>query len=245
VFDLRGTEAQRALTQAALDRCDFPWVRLLPQLLSEAGRDRLVIEWADLATQPRQLARQHGAPPERIRPGATMRERVLGEAWTDGLTRIDISVQPDPELAHEVILSEVAGHQVDFFLLTEDHRRAITEAYHPTGPDEHVWFDKGAYETWIGEALMAGGTRAYSDVTVSLTQFVHATTDDVARRIRRIITPDLGPPPWDRPPEPEPEPDRPPPSSDPSDPAPLISALGDLLVRLARWLRQTLLRRKP
>jgi hypothetical protein len=225
MFDLQGSENQRALAQAALDRCDFPWERLLPQLRSESNRDRILIGWADLATQPRQLARQHGAPPEQVRPGVQHRKRVLGEAWTDGVVRIDLSVESDPELAAEVVLAEL-GHQVDFHYLTEEHRTAIAAAYHPAGPDEHGWFDVGAYETWIGEALMAGFTRAYSDVMVSLTQFVHQTTDVVARRIRQVVTPDLGPPPWDvapeptPPPEPEPEPEPEPPQSPPPEPEP-------------------------
>jgi hypothetical protein len=230
LFDLRGTEEQRAITQAAIDRSDFPYERLLPQLRSESGRDLIVIGWADLATQPRQLARTHGAPPARIGKDPHLRRRVLGEAWTDGLIRIDISVESDPELAAEVILSELA-HQVDFHLLTETHRQTIAQAYHPAGPDEHVWFDVGAYETWIGEALMSGFTRAYSDVAITLTQFVHQATDTVARRIREIITPDLGPPPWDPDPGPVvPEPDQP--------PRPPATTLGDLLARLLQWLRR-------
>jgi hypothetical protein len=233
MFDLRGTEEQRAITQAAIDRSDFPYERLAPQLRSESGRDRIVIGWADLATQPRQLARQHGAPPGRIGTDPQLRNRVLGEAWTDGLIRIDVSVESDPELAAEVILSELA-HQVDFHYLDDSDRAAIYDVYHaPDAPEhEHGWFDVGAYEEWVGESLMSGFTRAYSDVAITLTQFVHQTTDDVARKVRRIITPDLGPPPWDPDPGPVvPELDQPPQQ-------PPETTLGDLLARLLQWLRR-------
>lgn len=244
MFDLRGTEEQRRLTQAAIDRCDFLFGRLAPQLRSESQREAIVIGWADLATHPRTgQARQH-----KLGPDVEHRRRVLGEAWTDGLVRIDVSVADDPELAHEVVLSELA-HQVDFHYLTPAHREAIWDAYHASEPESdtgdhgHGWFDAGEYHTWIGESFMGGFTRAYSDVTVTLTQFTHTTTDPVARRIREIVTPGLGPPPWNTEPVVPPDPDRPPPPSDPTEPTPLLRALSDLLARLWTWLRN--LGRKP
>lgn len=247
MFDLRGTPAQRALASGAITRCDFPFNRLAPQLRSESGRDRIVITWADL-TQPRTddyrarklrpdiATRHHESGPEH-------RKRVLGEAWTDGLVRIDTSVETDPRLAHEVVLSELA-HQVDFHLLDDGHRERIWDAYHATvdssiGQHGHGWFDTGGYETWVGESFMGGFTRAYSDLAVSLEQFTHATTDTVARRIREIITPQLGPPPWDRPENPAPDPD-PEPKPEPADPEPAPKPSVPWWQRLLSWLAHLL-----
>lgn len=200
IFDIHGSAEQTRLTQAAIERCDFPWERLLRQLRSESGRDDIRIVWADL-TVPADTARAH-----KLGPDVTSRRRTLGRAWTNGVVEIDHSCAADPELAAEVVLSELA-HQVDFHYLTAAHRRAIFAAYHRPGqaPHGHGWFDMGDYSTWVGESFMGGFTRAYSDVAVTLTRFTHQTTDDVARRIRAIVTPSLGPPPWDRGPiEPEP-----------------------------------------
>jgi hypothetical protein len=230
IFELQGTEEQRRMVEATLARCDFPWPRLLPQLRSESGRDHILIAWADLS------AAAVNARAHKLGPDVTSRRRTLGRAWTNGVVEIDYSCAADPELAAEVVLSELA-HQVDFHYLTAEHRRAIFAAYHKPGQPahEHGWFDMGDYSTWVGESFMAGFTRAYSDVQITLTtQFVHVTTDAVARRIRTIITPQQPTPPWD--PDPDP-PDRPPPSSDPSEPTPILSALGDLLARFAAWLR--------
>lgn len=243
-----GTDNQVALTQEARERCDFPFERLLPELAREADRDEVIITWADLtkartddfrATLLKPVAqlydsyvRHHEAQP---------RHRVLGEAWTDGVVRIDYSCETDPELAVEVVLSELA-HIVDFFYLTPEMREAIWDVYHPEesniGDHSHGWFDIGGYETWVGESFMAGFTRAYSNARITLTQFVHATTDEVARKIRHVVTPELGVPPWDTPPlepdpgpEPTPEPE-PKPEPEPEAPSPWQ--------RFLRWIERLL-----
>lgn len=232
IFELRGTPDQVQLVRDALDRCDFPFARLVPELIRQWGKSTITVDWADLSATSSVVeevgpqGRAHKAGPD-----VTSRRRVLGTAWTDGRIFIDFSCEDDPELAAEVLLSE-AGHEVDFFYLTDAHREAMWDTWHDAeddiGDHGHGWFDVGAYETWTGEAWMAGMVRAYSDVAVTLNQFVHVTTDDVTRKLRRIITPELGPPPWDQiTPEPEPTP----------EPPPERSWWQRLLAWLTGWLR--------
>lgn len=220
IFDLRGTPNQVRLVQAALDRCDFPFERLVPELTKQWGKSQILVQWADLSVsssvieEVRPEGRAHKGGPDVVG-----RHRTLGTAWTDGRIYIDHSCESDPELAAEVLLSE-AGHQVDFFYLDDQMREAIWDVYHQEldssiGDHGHGWFDISGYETWVGESWMGGFTRGWSDVRVFLDQFTHATTDDVARKLRQIVTPDLGPPPWDQTTEPAPEP-TPEPSPEPS-----------------------------
>lgn len=231
MFVVSGDPHQRSLVHSGVKRCDFPFERLRPQLLSESDRETILIQWADLATEPRfGTVREH-----KIKPDVEHRGRVLGEAWTDGVVRIDHHCAEDPELAHEVLLSEL-GHQVDFHYLDEMQRRAIFDAYHEPGASEHDhgWFDVGTYEEWVGESFMGGFTRAYSDVAVTLTQFVHRTTDEAAVRIRQIITPELGAPPWS--PQPTPEtPETPPPPVE-EVPPPREPEKSSWWQRLSDWL---------
>jgi hypothetical protein len=105
------------------------------------------------------------------------------------------------------MLSE-AAHMVDFFYMTERHREAIWDAYHPgmdtdKGHHGHDWFDVGGYQDFVGESLMSGFTRAYSDVNVVLEQFTHKSTPEVVAGIRRVLTPELV---AEKPPEAPPEP---------------------------------------
>lgn len=239
VFDIRGTEHQRSLVEAALARCDFPFERLTAGLRQQWNKDTISVEWADLdTTSSVVLEVGRAGRAHRVKPNVESRDRVLGTAWTDGRIYIDYSCESDPELAAEVFLSE-AAHQVDFFYLTDDDREAIWDIYHDAAGDigdhGHNWFDEGAYETWVGESLMAGFTRAYSDVHISLSQFTHVTTDEVARELREAITPELGPPPWGAvDPEPEPEPTPEPPKPEwPKEPEPSMS----LFARILQWLR--------
>lgn len=227
--------------EAAFKRCDFPFDRLTAGLRQQWNKDTITVDWADLgATSSVVLEVGPEGRAHKSSPDAVSRDRVLGTAWTDGRIYIDFSCESNPELAAEVFLSE-AAHQVDFFYLTDDDREAIWDIYHDTAGDigdhGHNWFDEGAYETWVGESLMAGFTRAYSDVHVSLSQFTHVTTDEVARELREAITPELGPPPWDVvEPEPEPTPEpTPPPDPTPEPPKPEPSP--SLFTRIMQWLR--------
>ncbi len=96
---------------------------------------------------------------------------ALGLFWLSGRIEVHNGIRDDGLFA-EVLLSEVA-HAVDQYTLTDADRNRLQQEWHPDGPDEHTWFDKGPYETWSGEAFMGLFVAAYSDLPVSLDQFVH------------------------------------------------------------------------
>lgn len=255
VLDIRGTPEQIQLIEDAAARCDFPGQLLVPKLTLQWGKNLVLVEWADLVVSA--SVKEVAGPESRAHkagPDVVSRQRTLGTAWTDGRIYIDYSCESDPELAAEVFLAEF-GHQVDFFYLGDEHRQRIWDTYHQDidsniGDHAHGWFDVSGYETWVGESFMGGFTRAYSDVAITLDQFVHANTDDVARRIRQIITPNAGLPPWDRDasptappapsdpvPEPTPVPPDPaaPPTEDPRKPS-SWQALVSTVEAFLRWL---------
>jgi hypothetical protein len=214
-WTLHGTPNQQRVVGDALASCDFPFERLAPQLRSEAGRDSIPVEWADLsryAAKPEtEGAHVHvhvhqgddtGHPIVRDVGG---RARVLGLAWYSGKVTLDISLERDERLAHEVLLAEGA-HMVDFFYITDQQRRAVVNALHhdqlpdnhpiidgqPLGLDGHecAWFDVGPYGMWVGEAMMEAFIEAFSPVAVTI-QLGHPVSPVQAAYIRRVL---LGPP---------------------------------------------------
>lgn len=242
VLDIQASPNRTQLTEDAGRGCDFPGALLVPKLQRQWGKSKILVQWADLSvassvvleTGPQGRAHKAG-------PDVVARHRVLGTAWTDGRIYIDVSCEDDPELTAEVLLSEFA-HQVDFHYLTDAHREAIWDAVHPgeesnIGAHDHDWFGSVAYNVQVGEAWMGLFTRAYSDVAVSLDQFVHKVTDDAAIRARAAVTPELGPPPWDRTDEPEPAPEPEQPPNLPPPPEPPRSWWRRLLAWLTGWLR--------
>lgn len=193
VFDLQGTEQQRAIIAQAIARCTFPFERLLPGLRREVNRESIPVEWADLTRYAGMIEREHGHA--HVHEGGDKahvleaRQQVLGLAWYSGRVTIEQSLVSRPELAAEVFLSEGA-HMVDFFYLTDAQRDAIFSAYHGGGetpPHDHGWFDVGGYGDWVGESFMAGFTLAFSDLEPIIGGFTHPTTRDVAEVIRVIV----------------------------------------------------------
>lgn len=149
VWDLRGTPRQNAIVQEALDRCDFPFERLTKQPIP--------VEWADLsryaATQEAAGAHSHIHVGDDTAHSVERRERVLGLFWYSGRVTLDLSLEQDPELAAEVLLSE-AAHAVDMFYMQPEHRRAVWDALH-TGQEGHEhdqahgWFET-PFTEWTG-----------------------------------------------------------------------------------------------
>lgn len=182
VFTVSGSTAQQQIVRDALAACDFPWERLLPGLAEQTRRTSIPVEWADLSrfadTPPSATAH-----PLRADGGGG----TLGLFWYDGRIQIERSLVSRPSLAAEVFLAE-AAHAVDVFYATDPERAAIAAAWHPAGPDGHGWFDSGAYETWMGEAFMGAFIRAFApSVPVTLTQFTHPATPEIAAVVRRIL----------------------------------------------------------
>jgi len=132
-FELAGTPAQNAVAQAALARCTFPF-----DVLSV---DRIPVEWADLSRYAATVAegKASGGHAHVHENGDTghpveARERVLGLAWYSGRVTLDTSLETDPTLAGEVLLSEGA-HMLDFFWMTDRRRMVIYNALHPEAED--------------------------------------------------------------------------------------------------------------
>lgn len=235
IWDVLGSPNQTFLVRRAIDRCDFPFEKLVPKLKSDALKEAIPVEWADLSRYLNFVAApssETNVPHIHVHEGGDTghgilhRNRVLGLAWYSGRVSLDISLEATPELAQEVFLSE-AAHMVDFFYINDTQREAIWDAYHSgqdtqQGHHGHDWFDVGTYWDYVGESLMSGFVMAYSDVAVSLDSFNHKSTPDTANAIRRILTPELVETPPDVPETPqEPpvaEPEVPTPQPEPEEP---------------------------
>ncbi len=131
-------------------------------------------------------------PFDRVAPGVVIPvsfrdltgDGALGLFWLSGRVEVHSGIT-DPVLEAEVLLSEVA-HAVDQYVLTDADRLRLQQAWHPAGPDDHTWFDSGPYETWSGEAFMGLFVAAYSDLAVSMDQFVHAPTPDMVALLQSL-----------------------------------------------------------
>ena len=200
-----GTAAQNTLVQAAVDRCDMDWARLLPSLQRE-GKTSIRVEWADLS---RYAATEEHAEAHEIVREVEGRRRVLGLFYLPPYTKVvlDVTLERDPQLAAEVFLAEGA-HAVDYHFLTADMRRQFVNSLHtqqlPAGADTadgvafqldgHTcsWFDVGGYADWVGEAFMEGFIEATSDVpvTITLNHPVGPEDRDVIRRFLGLTAPE-------------------------------------------------------
>jgi hypothetical protein len=252
ILDPRGTTNQNSIVVTGWARCDFPDPLLLPGLRAKANRSSIPVSWRNLNTQVAVLQRERSEVGSHAHEGEIDGRRMtLGLFWYSGEIELDLSLESQPLKAAEVLIAEGA-HAQDRFHMTPEMRRAIWEQWHPgeqtTQHDtEHGWSvpfaewtgemdqpgvpEVGYYDTGI-EAWMSAFLLAYTDIEPTLDDpFAHRTTPDIARRIREIVTPDLGPPPWDE--QPDPEPDEPEPPMVPPEPA-------SLWRRLWEWLRRVL-----
>ena len=225
MFTLLGTPNQQSLVRQALDQCDFPFDRLAPKLKADTGRTSIPVEWADLSqwgAQTTKTADDHhddyshdhthdNVPGEEKADPLEARGRVLGLAWYSGKVSLDLSLESDPRLAWEVFLAEGA-HMVDFFYMTDAHREAVWDIFHPGGSDNigghgHGWFDVATYRDFVGESFMGGFIHAYAPSVPVTIAFTHASNLEIGRQIRAALTPELVEPPVV---EPEPQPEPPP-----------------------------------
>jgi hypothetical protein len=200
-FELVGTPPQNAVAGGALARCTFPFDVLTI--------DRIPVEWADLSRYTATVAegKASGGHAHVHEGGDTghpieVRERVLGLAWYSGRVTLDASLEHDPTLAGEVLLSE-AAHMADFYWMTDRHRMVIWNALHPEAEDLPLdtnvedgvplgggegWFDVGDYRSWLGEQWMGLFVRAYSDFPVTI-PFDRPPTDEAVAQVRAAFTP--------------------------------------------------------
>jgi hypothetical protein len=212
--------------KAALAACDFPFEDMRSAIQQKTGRrDYITVEWADLSRYAESAQAQSSEDThDHTHDHKTgefdflaARGRTLGLAWYSLKVSMDLSLENDPRLGAEVFLAEGA-HMVDFTVMTDEQREGIWDIYHDgqdhQGDHGHDWFDKGGYRDFVGEAFMAGFTRAYApsvDVTIL---FTHESTTERAAAIRRLLTPAIDEtaqptpvPPVE--PSPPPAPDRP------------------------------------
>lgn len=213
MFQLLGTPNQQEIARVALSRCTFPFELLAPKLKADTGRDLIPIEWQDLSRYSEQLTASKASDGHThfyeggdIGHPIEVRERVLGLAWYSGKISMDTGLEREPELAAEVMISEIS-HMIDFFFMTDEQRRLIFNAFHGSIHDPaehgHGWFDIGSYRSQAGEAFMGAFVKAYSDVGVTI-PFAHPVTPFVVRRVQEVLTPSPLPPP-PLPPQPESE----------------------------------------
>jgi hypothetical protein len=254
ILDPRGTTNQNSIVITGWARCDFPDPLLLPGLRAKAGRSSIPVSWRNLNTQVAALRRQQSEVGSHAHEGEIDGRRMtLGLFWYSGEIELDLSLEPHPLKAAEVLVAEGA-HAQDRFHMTPQMRRAIWAQWHPGEQTaqhntEHGW--SVPFSEWTGEmdqpgtevdyyasgieAWMSAFLLAYTDIEPTLDDpFAHRTTRETARAIRQIVTPDLGPPPWDEQPDPEPEPDDPEPPLMPPEPASLWRRLWSWLLHLLR-----------
>ncbi len=232
VWQLVGTPTQNAIIQRTLDRCDFPFDRLIPGLRARTGRDTIPVEWADLSRWASAAAAEdhddhdhgddvlkhfHVEEDGDIGHGVMFRNRVLGLAWYSGKISIEQTLESNPDLAGEVWISEGA-HMVDFFYMTDEHRIAVWNSVHP--PEQHIpagtniedgvdlshghgWFDMASYREWVGEELMGLFVKSFSDFPLTI-DFAHTWDIDAIQQVRYALVPEFAPQPDPVPPtEPE------------------------------------------
>lgn len=213
IWSLEGSETQNKIIRQALCRCTFPFDVLLPGLQVGVNRDTIPVEWADLSRESALLAEAkktgghlHIHEAGDIGHPIEARDQVLGLAWYSGKVTLDFTVEPEPDLAGEVFLSEGA-HMIDFFWMADWHRAAIWNALHPDQQDidpataiedgvdlghGHGWFDMAGYYSWVGEAWMGLFVRAYTDWPVTIGGFSdHPATDEAAAQIREAFAAEL------------------------------------------------------
>lgn len=198
MWSLTGTASQNALVQAAIDRSDMDWSKLLPSLQRE-GKTQIRVEWADLSRfgQAAVALRAHGGgervtdengqaaiPVEREVEG---RRRVLGLFYLPPHTRVvlDFALEQDPILTQRVFIAEGA-HAVDYHVMTAEHRRLFINSLHtqqlPVGADvsDGAVFDLDGHAcSWFDGKRVDGQLIAYRDwIGETFMQgFIEATTD--------------------------------------------------------------------
>lgn len=214
LFLLTGTEAQHALVQRAIDRCDFDFDKCIPSVARE-GKEHVRVDWEDLSRYSSSDANAEGAhdhihdgkavghPIERVVDG---RRRVLGLFYLPPYTRIVLDSSLSGELAQEVFLAEGA-HLADYHFMDAADRRAFVNLIHtqqlPADAPVHdgaafnldghqcSWFDVNTYAWWCGEAFMEGFIEGTSDipVTINLAHPVGAEDRAAIRRFLEIAEP--------------------------------------------------------
>lgn len=191
----QGTSVQQSIVQDALAACDFPFERLAEKLKATTGRTSIPVEWADLSRYSSAASYANAAAGGHVHiheNGDTghpiaYRQQVLGLAWYSGKVSLDLSLVANPPLAQEVFLSEGA-HMVDFFYMSEAERSALIAHWDPADDPNVDWFDAGPYETWMGEAFMGLFVKAFAPrVPVTLTQFTHKVTPELASKTRSLL----------------------------------------------------------
>lgn len=223
IWELQGNERQQNIIRTALEASDFPDELMQPEILRQAGRDYIPVEWLDLSrfagaqeaaasSDDHDHVHNHTHGPDDQFDFLAARGRVLGLAWYSLKVSLDLSLEFDPRLGMEVFLSE-AAHMVDFTILTNEQREAIWDVHHAgqdnIGSHGHGWFDVGQYRDYVGESFMGDFIYAYAPSIPVTIPFSHNPSRQKGLLIRQIVTPgidDVAAPELPPTPEPEPEP---------------------------------------
>lgn len=180
IFKITGSPSQVATIQRAIARCSFPFDKLAFMLQQATGKNQIDVSFQRLGSGVGGMASEAG--------------------W------IQISTALGDAEAQEVFLMESA-HAVDFFYTTNQQRKAIYDAFHPAGPDNHSWFEPSTYWNQVGEAFMYAFVWAFSDLRPA-SSFAHKPTEAIAATVRQVYggvtPPNPKPPVPPQPPQPEP-----------------------------------------
>lgn len=163
IFSLTGSAEQQSTVKAALTRCSFPFDRLKPGLQRQ-GIGSVKISW---------------------RP---MSDGGLGWASTGGEVAINNSISGLQ--AQRTAILEL-GHEVDFFYMTPEMRKAIVKLWHPDIPDNDEWFGSTAYWSQIGEAYSTLFLWAFTDEEMWFDAgYSHKPSKELASQLRAILLPE-------------------------------------------------------
>lgn len=201
IFQANGSPEDQAKLLAPISKIFFPWTLLQPELLrSTVGHVQL--EFADLshfgAAIDIQGEREDHIVDDEGNVGHIMYSEhlpdefhaaalgnVAGLAWY-GKVQVEQVYKNNQAMIDWVISAEIA-HQCDYFYINvHGMRPALTALVHPSGPDNHPWFE-GDYWQQVGEGWMAGFGVAYSDFVQPDTRFVHVFTREMIPRIHEIL----------------------------------------------------------
>lgn len=163
IFALSGSASQQSTVKAALARCSFPFDRLKPGLQRQ-GIASVKISWR------------------------AMGDGGLGWASTGGEVAINNSISGLQ--AQRTAILEL-GHEVDFFYMTPEMRKAVIKLWHPDILDNDEWFGSTAYWSQIGEAYSTLFLWAFTDEEMWFDAgYSHKPSKALASQLRAILLPE-------------------------------------------------------
>lgn len=168
IFNVHGTDAQKAIIAAAVAATRFDSDLMRPGLQRATGKSQIDVYFRNLGSS------------------------IGGTASESGVVEINTSLSDLS--AKQVFVMEGYAHCTDFFYLTEAQRQSIYNLWHPNGPDGHSWFEPSTYWNQVGEALMDLFVWGFTPWETQ-NAFVHKPTRELANKLPAIYGVGPTPPP--------------------------------------------------